>query len=373
MVGKRWLSSAVGGVFWAYAQMAWACGGGGIATQQAGVVVDAQRVIISTRSSGVTDIVAQVTVPRTKADYGLLIPVPSEPTLDSEPIDAEDLESLDSLTAPSIIVEERTSGGGVGFCGSESGHIAAPTRGVVAGPVVEIGAVEAVSLTGHSADEVRTWLDENGFVLGKEGESVLEGYVRPGAYFIAIRRSEQAASDGPSSLGIHYTLAGSHRMLTLGFARLGAADTVAFTVFIGSSSVLAPSPPFSALTLNDLDGGLIRHVGYEAAVTEAVAERGYKAFVLESTTGATVLREAIPSVMRLFDEGALITRATTIIAREQLEHDAHFATPFTRDIPTHRYALGARSLTQPLTGSMGVMMGAALGWTIRRRRARRVG
>lgn len=365
-MGKRWLGGLVCGVLGLYAPTAWGCGGGGIATREAGVVVDAQRVIISTRSSGVTDIVAQVTVPRTTADYGLLIPVPSEPTLDSEPIDVEDLESLDLSTAPTIVVEERSSGGR--YCTAGGLDSAPPNRGLTVGSVVEIGPVEAVSLTGNEPEDVETWLDENGFVLGEEGKSVLERYVRPGAYFIAVRRSKKAPSDGPSSLGIHYSLAGNHRMLTLGFARIGAAEKVAFTVFVAGPSAVGPSAPFVPLTVDDLDAGILRHVSYEAAVTEAVAERGSKAFVLESKTRARSLRGNVPGLTRLFDEDAIITRATTIIDREELELDAYFTKPFEQDLPTHRYVFGVRHPMQLWGTSMGVMMGAAVGWTLRRRR-----
>src|SRR6478735_7058337 len=78
-----------------------ACGGGGV-TSKVGVTTNAQRIFMSVRATGTTDIVAQIAVPKTTADYGVLIPVPDEPTLDSEPVSAEDLNALDKATAPVI-------------------------------------------------------------------------------------------------------------------------------------------------------------------------------------------------------------------------------------------------------------------------------
>src|SRR5689334_17163014 len=70
-----------------------ACGGGGV-TSASGVVMGSQRIIMSVRAGGTTDMIVQVTVPKTIADYGVLIPVPSEPTLDAQPVSGDELETL---------------------------------------------------------------------------------------------------------------------------------------------------------------------------------------------------------------------------------------------------------------------------------------
>ena len=64
-----------------------ACGGGGVASK-VGVTTNSQRIFMSVRAAGTTDIVAQITVPETTADYGVLIPVPDEPALDSKAVSA---------------------------------------------------------------------------------------------------------------------------------------------------------------------------------------------------------------------------------------------------------------------------------------------
>jgi hypothetical protein len=349
-----------------------ACGGGGV-TSQVGVTMNSQRIFMSVRAAGTTDVVAQITVPETTADYGVLIPVPDRPTLDSEPVSAADLDALDLATAPVISSQTHDPGGSGCGCigtgakagGDDSGK--GPDRGVVASTPVTIGPVVAVSLSGESGDAVRAWLTDNGFSLPQTDAATLDRYVGQGNHFIAIRRSNSAANGAPSSIGIHYTLAGDHRMLSLGFTRIGAAPKLAFTLFLAAPHTVGPSEPFKALTLSDLDAATLRRDDYALAVETAVAARESKAFVLESSTPIASISPSAPGLARFVDGGAVITRATTLVLRERLGDDVMFATPFEGDVPSRRHvSLDATSVRYAGMSSLGLLvMASAL-----RRRAR---
>lgn len=360
-----------------------ACGGGGMTTVRGGVVANAQRVILSARQDGTTDTVVQVSVPTTSADYGVLIPVPSEPALDDEPVSASDLDALDQLTAPQIY---KTTGGGGSTspgcnCGSandddSSGAGPGTGRSVSVSSPVEIGPVTAVTLTADDADAVNGWLADNGFVIPDDRVALLDNYVASGRYFIAIKRSSSATSSSPSSVGIHYTLQGDHRLLSLAFARLGAAPSVSFTVFVASASPwsVSPSTPFQALTLSDLDATLLRADNYALAVQTAVKAHGALAFVLESTTSLATIEQQSPSISahsvlrRIFDNGSAITRMSTVLAADDLTQDATFFGP-TQPFPAVRYVQNDRP--NPKHASVGLVVGlAAAGLLRRRRRAR---
>lgn len=310
-----------------------ACGGGGI-TSEVGVVIDAQHVVISSRAAGTTDIVAYIDVPEATSDFGWLIPVPSEPTLDPDPIPSEELASLAEATAPTIIVKDPEGDAPLIGCGSsKSGGDRA--SGVTSSPFVEVGPVVAVSLKGDSASEVEAWLEDNGFTLTQADSHTLERYVAYRSYFIAVKRNTKVNDGAPSSIGLHYSLTGDHRLLSLGFAQIGADDTVSFTLFLANPVTMGPSAPFQALTLDDLDAALLK-VRYSEAVSKAVAARDSKAFVIESSTPASQLRPMLPHLSKLFDDGATITRATTVVSRNALTTDALFASPFTSKVPTSR-------------------------------------
>jgi hypothetical protein len=299
-----------------------------------GVVMGAQRVIMSVRAGGTTDMIVQVTVPWTTGDYGVLIPVPSEPTLDNQPVSSAELDALARATAPRIEIHESSSGMGCG-CG-EVTSAGAPRGGVFVSESVNIGPVVAVSLTGDNADAVRAWLTEHKFLLPSGDAETLTRYVSTGSYFIAIRRSETAATGGPTSVGIHYTLQGDHRKLSLGFTKIGAPTILGFTLFIAAPQATGPSAPFAALTLNDLDATRLRSDDYVGAVEAAVASRSSKAFVLEGTTLQSNVASYAPRIAQFMDDGAVITRATTVVGRAQLSDDVAFAAPFSGNIPNMR-------------------------------------
>ena len=318
-----------------------ACGGGGV-TSANGVVMGTQRIIMSARANGTTDMVVQVTVPKTTEDYGVIIPVPSEPTLDPIPVPSAEFASLDTATAPTIEISEEEGSGGIGclcllpMSGGDDDTV--PRSGVTVSDQVTIGPVVAVSLTGDNADEVGKWMTEHGFQLRKGDAEILARYVGQGSYFIALRRVDSGARGVPTSVGVHYTLQGDHRKLSLGFTKIGAPEDLAFTVFVAAPQAVGPSSPFAALTLNDLDANWLHHNDYKGAVRTAVLARQSKAFVLESATPKTGIANYAPNIAKLMDDGAVVTRATTVVYNAQLSDDVMFAAPFAREIPNRRTA-----------------------------------
>jgi hypothetical protein len=233
---------------------------------------------------------------------------------------------------------------------------------------VNIGPVVAVSLTGDNADAVGAWMTEHGFLLPSADAETLARYVSAGSYFIAVRRSESAASGGPTSVGIHYTLQGDHRKLSLGFTKIGAPPMLAFTLFIAAPQAIGPSAPFAAITLDDLDATLLRNSDYKGSVQVAVSSHDSKAFVLEGTTSKSDLPPTVSGITQFMDDGAVITRATTVMASSQLSDDVVFATPFKGNIPNRRMA--SLSPLRAHYASIG-LLGISLAAHALRRRLRR--
>jgi hypothetical protein len=239
---------------------------------------------------------------------------------------------------------------------------------VIVSDPVDIGPVVAVSLKGDDAEAVSAWLTEHKFILPSSDAETLAHYVHSGAYFIAIRRSDSAVRGGPTSVGIHYALQGDHRMLSLGFAKIGAPSNLAMTVFVAAPQAVGPSAPFAALTLDDLSASFLQNGDYTGAVAAAVSTRDSKAFVLEGTTSQSNVASLAPSLAQFIDPNATITRATTIIGRTKLTDDAVFAAPFTKTIPNAREASlsGVRTRTASFGAFALVLVAHAL-----RRRGRR--
>ena len=380
---KTWVGFLVGVLGLATPSAVDACGGGGVvrrSTQAGSIGANAQRVFLSVHDDdgvggapGETDVVTQIGVPDTTEDYGALLPLPSEPTLDPTPVSARELEALDQATAPRITTtttEEDSGGLGCGCpfaAGSDSeeaagGGVPRGSGAKVSEPV-NIGPVTAVVLSGTS-DAVNAWLAENGFVISAEDQAIVEEYT--GYYFVAIRRNDNAAPGGPTSIGIHFTMPGDHRELPFRFARLGAAPTVAFTVFVSAYELAGPSPPFEAITLGDLDSSILRTGDYARAVRAAVEARGDRAFVLESRTTKYELAPFIGSLDRLVYAGQTLTRMSTILPLESLTDDAHFTTPYEGDVPKQRQVNNTRRLPSREAG-VGLIAALVIAGALRRR------
>lgn len=317
-----------------------ACGGGGVTvpsdSTKAGVA-DSQRIVLAfhaDKSTPTTDIIAQIGVPAADADYGVLIPVPGEPKLDPQPVSIADLDALDHYTQPTIVTLqegwEEENGSGCG-CGSSGDDDAAGSKGsdgssstaVSVSAPVNVGPATAVVLKADDGSALTAWLDENGFAIPSEHQAIVDHYVEMGDSFIAIRRRDTAPPDGPTSLGLHYTLAGDHRQLSLMFARIGAAPTVSFTVFVTAPTIAFPTEDFAPLELQELPESTLR-ASYSAAVAQAVARYGSHAFVMEGTWGAPLRAPVSDEFAALLGSTNFTTRASTIVAANALDTDVRF-------------------------------------------------
>jgi len=320
------------------ARAARACGGGVVSTPIATTIgADAQRIVISVHG-GVTEVVTQIGVPATSADYGVLIPVPGEPTLDATPVMSAELDVLFSSTAPSIgtHADNGFSCGCPLASGSDSskGGVEPPPDTQVSEPVA-IGPVTAVTLTASTGDAINAWLADNGFVIQPADQSIVSAYAGTGRYFIAIRRNDTAVDAGATSIGVHFTLAGDQRGLPLRFARIGAAASVGFTVLVVADDVVGPAAPFATLTLNDLSRATIRGTGYAAAMSEAIALHDNHAFVIEGVRTADDFRYSrIESLRALIPTGATLTRLSTLLPATALDADVTLDQPWAGPAPS---------------------------------------
>jgi hypothetical protein len=351
-----------------------ACGGGGVVSSEPGTIgADAQRIVLAVPGGvagapPVTDVIVQIGVPSTTDDYGALLPVPSEPTLDSTPVSAAELDTLDNATAPRIITASGSEDGGSGCsCGGIAGGAKSMGGGddgnVRASQPVNIGPVTAVVLSG-GATAVSTWLGENGFSIAPASEALITEYsTYGGGHFIALRRNE-AFVGGPTSIGVHFTMPGDHRLLPLRFARLGAAPTVGFTVFVVAPEAVGPTAPFVALTIDDLPTNALRGGNYAFAVQSAVANHDNRAFVIESRTPVEALP---PGALQRFFHAPVVTRLSTVMPAAALSEDVIFDTPFKGDVPRERHVLSSSAVGYRAV-SMGSLAALLLAGLLRRRR-----
>ena len=360
-----------------------ACGGGTVSPIGNEVGADAQRIFISVNGA-TTEVVTQIIVPESSADYGVLIPVPVEPTLDTQPISAADLNQLDKATAPRIqVVSYDAEDGGGCLCiptTGGGGEDLEPLASIQLSEPVDIGPVTALVLTGDTVSAVDGWLQEQGFAISGSNRLILAAYSGSGQYFIAIRRN-QAVKGGPSSIGIHFTLPGDQRGLPLRFASIGAASSVAFTVIVATRGAAGPTPPFATLTIADLDEDLLRDDQYGAAVDRAIGAHPEGAFVLETIFSKYMLQDdyfGLPNFQGRLDhspflqwiaESATLTRLTTRMPATALTQDVAFTVPY-RGSPSNTLEIPAAP-AHPRPAHAGALCAVVLAAALRRLYRRR--
>jgi hypothetical protein len=275
--------------------------------------------------------------------------------------------------APDTEIYTEDSGGGSGCgcplaAGSDTKSAGGfPPDGVALSEPVEIGPVVAVVLDGADADALDAWLTDNDFAVPNSAASLVESYSGSGRYFIAVRRSD-SAPQGPSSLGLHFTVPGDQRGLPLRFASLGAATSVAFTVFVAAPEPVGPGAPFAALTLDDLSARVLRDDGYAAAVGSAIGQRDGKAFVLERAFRADDEEYEVPSSLSQYiTNGATITRLSGVFVADQLTDDVVFDQPYALDIPTERHVASSKALNVRHASAVGLSLLLVVAACARRR------
>ncbi|HKO94025.1 MAG TPA: DUF2330 domain-containing protein [Polyangiaceae bacterium] len=338
-----------------------ACGGGVVVPSDLATGAQVQRILLSVHGT-VTEVVTQIALPEGAGDYGALIPVPVQPTLDPDPVAEEDLAALDDATRPTVYDSGDESGGCI--CIPTTGGDTGPeVPGIQLSEPVAIGPFSAVVLTAENGTALQAWLDEQGFVIPDASLPIVDSYAGSGKYFIALR-STAGRTPGPSSIGLHFTLPGDQRALPLRFVSISAAPSVAFTIFVMAPNTIAPSAPFAALTLGDLPDNLLRQGQYAAAVERAVNEHDGRAFVLER--GSEVKYLTLPAKLRPWiDPDALVTRLSTVMKPSAMTVDVTFDTPYDQSIYGQTYVRRETS-PGPRPASAGTLLLVVLAAALRR-------
>ncbi|MGW4769314.1 DUF2330 domain-containing protein [Nocardia sp. NPDC004278] len=123
----------------------------------------------------------------------LIVPTPKPATVAGG--DAATFTELRNLTAPRIVTERRwfsrSSRGSAG-----EGATSAAGGGPTILDRIQLGPLEATTLSGGSLDGIRKWLSDNGYEMRPEVIGTLDPYLREGWSFVAMRLTSTKPLDG---------------------------------------------------------------------------------------------------------------------------------------------------------------------------------
>ncbi|EHB50383.1 Protein of unknown function DUF2330 [Mycolicibacterium rhodesiae JS60] len=163
-----------------------ACACGGIVSPDLDARVTGEQSLIAIDGTTET-IVMRLDLHSVADNAALIVPTPTPATATSA--NPRLFAELERLTAPRI-EPRRTGGSGL----EEAGAIPAGGPTVVA--QVQLGPIEATTLTGGDLTGVRQWLDSHGYTMRPEVTAQLDPYLQQGWSFVAMRLTGERPLSG---------------------------------------------------------------------------------------------------------------------------------------------------------------------------------
>lgn len=226
-------------------------------------------------------------------DFAWIVPVPAEPEL-SVGSDAM-ISALVSATAPRVqlLREER----GICRIRAWSSDFDIAVDSDEAGWDVDVlgeeqvGPYDAVTLRAESTSELLGWLNEAGYDLPSDLETVLAPYVAGGQYFVALKLS--AGSDTGDLRPLTMTYAGTTPAVPIQLTSVAATPDMRLRVHVFGDTRAVPDN-YLHVTLNEasldwLNGGQ----NYSEVVSVAADEAGGQAFATDYSGSTDILAGAI--------------------------------------------------------------------------------
>ncbi len=289
------------------------------------IVQAGERILFSVKD-GVVNAHIQIQYAGEAKDFGWLLPLPSVPTLK---LGTEELfTQLINTTQPRYFVQTTFTGtcsfgGGFGGLGSAPQSSAANDssgRSETSGgfdPLVtqaSIGPYDYAVLRADRKDEMLQWLTDNRYFIPTGTEETVGPYIRPGAYFLALKlKSGQAAGDiQPVVLEYPSELP----MIPIILTSVAAQPNMGIQVWMLGGGRAIPRN-YNHVVLNDSQiDWLGRAQNYNDVVIKAVSEAPDKhAFLTEYAGNSNVMVDVLdgPSRFGNLAELAAITDPATYV------------------------------------------------------------
>ena len=282
------------------------------------IVQAGERILFAVRNGVVTAHI-QVQYAGDAKDFGWLLPLPSVPTLT---VGTDELfTQLAATTQPSYVVEQtfnssgcsQPSGGFALGCASPSAPLNDRTQAGgsfdagASSPLVikaSVGPYDYAVLRADDRTAMFQWLTDNRFFVPAGTDAASGPYIRPGAYFLALKLKAGAATGDITPVVLQYPSA--LPMIPLILTSVGAQPNMGVQVFLLGSARGIPRN-YHHVVLNDaLLGWLDGMKNYSEVVSKAVAEAPQKhAFVTEYAGPSSVMRNLLAPPQRFGTEQSL--------------------------------------------------------------------
>ncbi len=286
-----------------------ACGCFAAPTAATPVVQTGERIVFAVEDG---EVVAHIQIQYNgdAEDFAWMVPVPSVPELK---VGSESLfEALETATRPTFTVnfqsgEDCFDEEGCGFDG-EDALFAAPNeadpRDSVAVVQSEAGPYEYAVVRADAKAPMFEWLAENGYFVPSASDASFEPYIRPGAFFLALKLRATASVGDLQPVVLTYPA--DRPMIPIVLTSMGATNNMGVAVWVLGSARAVPVN-YQHVVVND------EHIqwangadNYAEVVRRAIDEaEDHHAFVTEYAGPVFPARNAMNAYAITIDEAAL--------------------------------------------------------------------
>lgn len=351
---------AAGAVFLLRAPEAEACGCFAPPDPSVPVVQAGENILFSIENGQVVAHI-QVQYAGPASEFGWLLPLPSVPEME---LGTDELfAQLIATTQPKFVLDREYRGdcpfdpnrGGFGGSDSADGDPSPPAGegGGGGNPLVlqdSIGPYDYAVLRADSKDEMLAWLTDNGYFIPVGTEDVVDAYIQPGAYFLALRL--QKGNDVGDLQPVRVAYESDLPMIPIVLTSVAADPDMGIQVWMLGDARAIPRNYFHT-TVNDafidwLDFG----ANYADVVTAAVneADEGHS-FVTEYAGTSGVMVDILDPAWRFGDPTYLRTLVDAVDYVNYLVYNGYGlpqnAPPFGTQFSSQMLAILGRHLPMP--------------------------
>lgn len=211
---------------------AMACACGGVVNQPGRSTSVTGETALVTQHAGHETIIMSLSARSDAARAGLLVPTPAPATPALGDLDV--FTDLARQVAPRSRVRHHLFGPPAIFGGDSAGNRgehSAAAGGVHVLSTVDLGPLQAVSLTASNAGDLHTWLDKRGFVMSPEFESLVTPYLQQGWAFTAMSLTAKGKSLSGELPPVSLTFASDSLVYPMRMSR-GAKETQHVTTYV---------------------------------------------------------------------------------------------------------------------------------------------
>jgi hypothetical protein len=232
------------------------------------------------------------------SDFGWLLPLPSEPTLE---LGSDELfAKLQAATSPQWNLtrvydadcQNSFYGGAsdLGAFASADGGIGGPASPLAFSD--SIGPYDYAILHADSKDDMLKWLNDNHYFIPTGTSAAVDPYIHPGAYFLALKLKSGASAGDLQPVVVHYQ--SDLPMIPIILTSAGAQENMGIYVWILGQMRAIPRNYYHTVLNEAVVDWNNNGANYRSVVTQAVSEAPKKhSFVTEFAGASSIMKNRI--------------------------------------------------------------------------------